>query len=83
MKPRMQEKGVQLSSASTLQAWRTIFTEFKFMYLTHSEAKQTNTLDSKTEKGLFQDHARRTSGSCTSESLNFLKNFSKACVKAR
>ena len=45
-------------------------TEYKFVCLTHSEAKQTKTSEFGAEKGLLQDQARRTGDLC-SKTLNF------------
>ena len=42
-----------------------IVTKPKFMCLTHSEAKQTETSGFGAEKGLLQGQARRMGGSCS------------------
>ena len=49
---------------------------------THSEAKQTETLEFGAEKGLLQGQARRTGGSCP-KTLDSSKGFSKVLLKAR
>ena len=54
-----------------------IVTKRKFVYLTHSEAKQTKTLKFGAEEGLLQGHARRMGYLCLKNS-KLLKGFSQS-----
>lgn len=42
----------------------TLFTDCRFVCMTHDEAQQTKTSEFEAKKGLLQDHARRL-GLCT------------------